>query len=153
MISSRKKRLTDSTCSSEGSSESCSPICTGWSAAITCLNCLLQNGQENLSQSAVQQVVWNLESSCSDLGFNVFSATISATPTTTYVLFSILYLIPQTSLSLQTFSGFWREPRLWFRCSPSPLSSLTSVDHSPHPQDQVRSRSQRVKRQKFHIQA
>ncbi|KAK1924868.1 hypothetical protein DB88DRAFT_240757 [Papiliotrema laurentii] len=70
-------------CSSEGSSESCSPICTNWSAAISCLNCLLQNGQQNLDQSAVQQVVWNLESSCSSLGFSVSSATISATATTT----------------------------------------------------------------------
>lgn len=72
-----------SLCSTQGSSESCSPICTSWTTSTNCLDCLLANGQPNVDQTSLQQVVWNLEASCSDLELGVASIEITASPTTT----------------------------------------------------------------------
>jgi len=72
-----------SLCSSQGSSESCSPICTAFTSATSCLSCLVTNGQTNFDEVAAQQVAWNLESTCQDLELRVKSVEIKAAPTTT----------------------------------------------------------------------
>lgn len=72
-----------SSCSSQGSSESCSPICTDFTSATSCLSCLVTNGQKNFDEVAAQQAAWNLESTCQDLQLPVKSVEIKAAPTTT----------------------------------------------------------------------
>jgi hypothetical protein len=35
---------------------------------VSCLSCLVQNGQPGVDQQSAQQVVWNVEAACSDIG-------------------------------------------------------------------------------------
>ena len=72
-----------SLCSSQGSSESCSPICTDFTTTLNCLSCLVSNGQTNFGQQDAQQIIWNLEAACEDLSLGVKSVDVTATPTTT----------------------------------------------------------------------
>ena len=77
------------TCYTQNTSEACSPVCTGanYTALVTCLECVVANGEEYLDAANATITLDWINGICERAGVSGFqpSTTITATATTTRV--------------------------------------------------------------------